>query len=64
MYVIPGVRSHGVSRKDPASLPELVSDVKLIVLPVLFFASFVGGWSEAEGHQRQSIALAQDLEMS
>lgn len=45
-------------------MSEFVSDVKLIVLPVLFFAGFVGGWGEAEGHQRQSIALAQDLEMS
>ena len=62
--MLPGIRSHGVGRQHPSTLPQLISNVKLIVLPVLLLARLVHSWGEAEGHQRQRIVLAQDPEVT
>ena len=60
---LPCIWSHGIGRQHPATLAQLVSKVKLSVLPCLLLALLVHSLGQAEGHQGQGIILAQDPEM-
>ncbi|MCJ1242441.1 hypothetical protein MMC14_010449, partial [Varicellaria rhodocarpa] len=55
--------SHGVGGQHPAALAQLVGQVKLSVLASLLLAILVHSLGQAEGHQRQRVVLAQDLEV-